>query len=887
MSNLDKKEPAYQLFQTWIEKFVLQHQSILTADGPVCLSAQVLHRLQERFIINAKEGQESFKDKLKAQLIGATPEERHLFAQAHWLWFMGIMDIHIPTKKAQISEILDCPSEELQEEVFIQGYQKGGTYHKQNKYAEIAALLNIFDVILEFQNLGQLQSAQEVRELIEQICLFGLRVVSPVDVVRLALFQTKIPQKTLAIYNILLHLAKPKGYEPIVAENQKLEITEAFRVLIKTPSAHIEQQLAEIRAQLETIPRFSEFTFSDHPEIRAIWQEKNQQDKLQKIYDELNQATALPGITEAELEQLVKDLTTGQRNAWLIKPGEKARHWESCLRDQNIRFGWDQTLAHYFLEPSMDEKKLKEIMRIADPVYSTKNPSKSAKTILNFIQALQVGDVLIAASGRSQLIGVGLVSGPPLWKDNYAEYKTCREVDWRINLVANPLPVEEIQHKIKMLPMETFMKIESAEEAIEILQHMQLRRLGKLDRKAQMPVNHPLNQILYGPPGTGKTWQTIQYALAILEDKTLSALAEESRADLIRRFKQYQQTGQIAFVTFHANYAYEDFVQGLRPMLQTQGQLAFELKDGIFKELADEAKHNYLALQSTVSGKPDFRTVFESFMAPLLVGDEEEMSVPMKQKDSCFFITEITSKSIKTRKQRGSSEHSLSINTLEHIYNHQPETWKAGGLTPYYRPLLGHLQQHATEMQVHPSGPSEKEPVISKNYVLIIDEINRANLSRVFGELITLLEPDKRLGAENEVMMTLPSGDSFYLPPNLYLIGTMNTADKSIALVDIALRRRFHFVPVYPDPELIPDPNWKRAFEQLNRLIRERKGADFQIGHAYFLNEQSLESILNNKVIPLLQEYFLNDIRTVRSLLAEVGWQTEETSWGGLKYLNG
>lgn len=401
-----------------------------------------------------------------------------------------------------------------------------------------------------------------------------------------------------------------------------------------------------------------------------------------------------------------------------------------------------------------------------------------------------------------------------------------------------------------------------------------------------IPVTYPLNQILYGPPGTGKTWQMIQYALGVLEGKSLQALSEEPRQELTKRFKSYQQAGQIGFVTFHPSYAYEDFVQGLRPMLQTKGQLAFELKGGIFKDLADKAKRNFLASRSLKTGKPDFRSVFESLMRPLLEGDQDEIRIPMKKEGAFFLIMEITPTTIRTRKQSGSSEHTLSLNTLEQHYVTEQVEWKPNGLTPYYRPLIEQLHQHAQQVQQSRESHADSAVTTSKNYVLIIDEINRANLSRVFGELITLLEPDKRLGEANELMLALPSGEIFSLPPNLYLLGTMNTADKSIALVDVALRRRFHFIPVYPNARLIEEDAWRLPFERLNELIREYKGADFQIGHAYFLNDVSLENILNQKVIPLLQEYFLNDLRTVKDLLAKAGWETEETAWGGLQYLN-
>ena len=165
--------------------------------------------------------------------------------------------------------------------------------------------------------------------------------------------------------------------------------------------------------------------------------------------------------------------------------------------------------------------------------------------------------------------------------------------------------------------------------------------------------------------------------------------------------------------------------------------------------------------------------------------------------------------------------------------------------------------------------------------MLIVDEINRGNIARVFGELITLLEPDKRLGRPDAVTVRLPSGEPFSLPPNLHLIGTMNTADRALAQVDLALRRRFEFIGFYPTadvldalaPELLDAPS-RRLLEQLNQAIyRKKRGADFLIGHAYFLKRPgqldfTREAVLQNRIIPLLLEYFGGRIEEVEEVLA-------------------
>lgn len=155
--------------------------------------------------------------------------------------------------------------------------------------------------------------------------------------------------------------------------------------------------------------------------------------------------------------------------------------------------------------------------------------------------------------------------------------------------------------------------------------------------------------------------------------------------------------------------------------------------------------------------------------------------------------------------------------------------------------------------------------------VLLIDEINRANLASVFGELLTLLEADKRLHAPQELVVSLPNGRQFGVPANLVVLGTLNTADKSIALIDLALRRRFHFIPLYPRYDL-PQLQHARILRRLNEALRGYKGADFQIGHSYFMAEGDLdlERLFNQQIIPLLYEYFLHDEQRIGQLLSSL-----------------
>ncbi len=379
-------------------------------------------------------------------------------------------------------------------------------------------------------------------------------------------------------------------------------------------------------------------------------------------------------------------------------------------------------------------------------------------------------------------------------------------------------------------------------------------------------MNFPLNTILYGPPGTGKTYNTILRAAQIIENRVI-----DSYDEALEVFKANLHD-KIEFITFHQNYSYEDFIQGLRPDTENDNQLTFERKDGVFKEIADKALKNLIESEKPQLSKRLFEKVFNEFINPLVEGEIEEIEVKMKKVS--YFITAISNKSIDFRKANGGTAHKLSIGTLKKMYLAE-SVLEIQGLASYYTPLLAEL------LKIGKNSSDKKEQIKRQDYVIIIDEINRANISRVFGELITLIEPDKRSHGSIPLEARLPSGDPFIVPSNLFIIGTMNTADKSIALLDIALRRRFEFESMYPKYKIEGQEIYDvEILEKINKEIIKSKGHDFQIGHAYFMGDnKDLVQRMNKKVIPLLLEYYMNDKKEVKGILNSAGLIIEENSW--------
>lgn len=293
------------------------------------------------------------------------------------------------------------------------------------------------------------------------------------------------------------------------------------------------------------------------------------------------------------------------------------------------------------------------------------------------------------------------------------------------------------------------------DESQEIEEKNKLKNCLEIVREPRTNKVYPLNFIVYGAPGTGKTYSMVEYALSIIDGVSIDDFRKSNtdRKTNVSRYKELVKAGQIVFTTFHQNYGYEEFIQGLRPDKDSE-TMAFKTVDGVFKVIADTA-----------------------------------------------------------------------LNDTE-----------------------------------------------SKNYVIIIDEINRANISKVFGELITLIEEDKRWGELNETSATLQSGDQFAVPNNLYIVGTMNSADKSISLIDAALRRRFDFIEQKPDSALVPEGVLRKMFDNINEnLVSELDSTDLLVGHSYFMNktEKDLCNILNNNIIPLLYEYFYDNRKKVAKLLKD------------------
>ncbi|WP_051622779.1 McrB family protein [Mycoplasmopsis primatum] len=471
-----------------------------------------------------------------------------------------------------------------------------------------------------------------------------------------------------------------------------------------------------------------------------------------------------------------------------------------------------------------------------------------------------------------------------------------------------------------------------------------------------------LNTILCGPPGTGKTFNAKIRAVQICMGWDDQTIAEK---DILHEYNNLIKDGRIQFITFHQSYSYEDFIEGIKPVIENDTEnenetgndnsnIHYKIENGIFKNLCktaefDRCEEKWLktyengdeikilkngdihiwrtAMSSWNENKESYKkfveNCFKNSEANITThcGDKviEVFKKEPKRGDiilSCSYVmqnSEIFANKIGIVLNDDIDGSEPYIENPKHTTLKRKVKWlskindeKIFNLKLSDDKNRENVKNGATFFQINKDSKSKdfksiiteiedkmkvhnyeiKESI--KPYVLIIDEINRGNISKIFGELITLMEDSKRMWNKEGMTTILPySKEYFSIPNNLYILGTMNTADRSISLMDTALRRRFNFEEMMPDYNLLKDimikdkdgNDFKINIEALLRTINDRLefllDRDHTIGHAYFVplidrpTINQLSSIFKNKIIPLLQEYFYDDYSKILLVLGD------------------
>lgn len=421
-----------------------------------------------------------------------------------------------------------------------------------------------------------------------------------------------------------------------------------------------------------------------------------------------------------------------------------------------------------------------------------------------------------------------------------------------------------------------------------------------------------LNTIFYGPPGTGKTYRTIRTAVEIIDGSS-----DDDFDHVKKRYDALCEDGRIGFVTFHQSYGYEEFIEGIRPVMDSDDDsrdIRYDVVDGTFKKFCNRSsasvvkdpdirddpsiwkvslegtgnndtredclKNGYIRIGydgygPEINDDVDFnkggKTVLNQFIFKMQIGDLVLSCYSSRKIDAIGVVIgdyewhDEFSTYKRVRKVRWIRKFSKEdMPDITSINNGKQLT-----LATIYRLRIQLKDVMELVGDVRPES-------VRKNFVFIIDEINRGNISRIFGELITLIEPTKRYGASESMEALLPySGQRFSIPNNVYIIGTMNTADKSLVSMDAALRRRFDFIEIMPDPAIIvgnPEGvNLRLLLETINRRIEALYDRDHTIGHSYFMHVSSISDlgqVFRYNVIPLLMDYFHEDYEKIKLVLS-------------------
>jgi len=439
--------------------------------------------------------------------------------------------------------------------------------------------------------------------------------------------------------------------------------------------------------------------------------------------------------------------------------------------------------------------------------------------------------------------------------------------------------------------------------------------LSNYEQYAKLMSFNP-NVILHGPPGTGKTYG----ALKMVE-------AFEKQNGQPGSFKQVVAQGRVRFITFHQAFSYEEFVEGIRPELDEKGNMIYPVKPGVLREIADSCRIQERKKGAYTDALANTSTSNEVWKVSLASKKLRQIYAALRDK-SVIAVDSNINEDISLWDEQKTAESNLPP-ALSAIYNrinigdivmvfNDPRTIRLIGIvtSDYFfseedefgfqhrRKVqwIGNFEQNPKDIyelnqeKIMVQGSiyklnvsisdaislldtQEDNRVAAQPYYLIIDEINRGNIAKIFGELITLIEKDKR----ESLSCTLPySHKPFTMPKNLYLIGTMNTSDRSIALLDTALRRRFAFIEINPDASIVErahptiggNVSPAKLLQELNNRITEKIDRDHRIGHSYFLGDDlvakyDLFNVWYYKVLPLLMEYFYNDVKQVGEIIGK------------------
>jgi len=536
---------------------------------------------------------------------------------------------------------------------------------------------------------------------------------------------------------------------------------------------------------------------------------------------------------------------------WVYAPGQNAAFWSECLEKGIMVYGANElTDLRTYENKDAIEKALKEALNLKH------RPTNDARAAWEFSRVLKPGDIVIAKKGTKQYIGYGSVTGEYAHDASRATYRNLRTVKW--------IKTGEWSEDGGPIVQKTLTDITKYPDYVE-----KLKKLIGIEEITSTDVNllPALNTILYGPPGTGKTY-TLQKRYMGLFTESQTITREQYAQDLVSEMTWLQV---ITTVLYDLKAAKVSAIFA-HPLLQAKNLLS-----------ANRTPKNTIWAWLQRHTKLDCPNVkFEKRDEPQIFWKDENATWSV---DQAMVDEQLPELAEKMKMYRNFIPVKKDIKRYDYVTFHQSYCYE--DFIEGIKPLMSEEDASALAYQIKPGifrnmvTMALNDP--SHNYALLIDEINRGNVASIFGELIALIEEDKRKGRVNELKARLPySREEFVVPDNLYIIGAMNTADRSVEALDTALRRRFTFVAVDPQPDLIQQPSafevdLKKLLITINGRIEKLLDKDHCIGHSYFMGIEKkdtplgeLRLIFKTKVLPLLTEYFYGDPGKIGMVLGKV-----------------
>ena len=588
--------------------------------------------------------------------------------------------------------------------------------------------------------------------------------------------------------------------------------------------------------------------FIDHPIFKEVLEGNKAFDK----FNVGNQGTNF-SATEIQYNKLNEMSKSDKINYWIYAPGRNAVNWEAFYNEGIMGIDWDEL-------GDLNQYKTKDdIVYALRAVYGGKGSKKNNATAnFEFANTMKIGDVIIVKEGRTHLLGYGVITSDYFYDKKRDDNTSCRNVDWKVK--GN----WKTDHN---LVLKTLTNITNYKSELTLHDFYYQRLMSIMNGEKQNNMKSAVNQILYGPPGTGKTYSLKNDYFSKYTLSETSVSEKKHFENIVSECTWFQV---IAMALIELGKSKVSNILKNRWVVQK-----IEMSSSISPRQTIWGKLGYHSLESCEFVNNSGRSNITLFTKDIDSYWEISENEAKEQIPEVYELIEKVNNFIPNPNEE--------IKNYEFITFHQSYSYEdfIEGIKPVMSEsetggdsAIGYQIQDGVFKKL--CLKAAKNP--SERYAIFIDEINRGNVSAIFGELITLIEQDKRQGEANEISVQLPYSKAlFSVPANIDIYGTMNTADRSVEALDTALRRRFSFVEMMPDVSLLESKeidgiNLKDVLSTINDRIEILIDRDHTIGHSYFMNiknSKELKLAFKDKIVPLLQEYFYGDYGKIGLVLGE------------------